>query len=144
MLELTAYCLLTEPSMCISTAKILSLIVHLWLFRNRNQNSDNTWKSWGLLARTLLLFRVRRTGLWLDFPGCFGEALAPGPPWTPPSTSVSHSSPSSLPPVAQNHNNENIIWIKIQNLLWVVLSASAFCPSKAEIPSHWKKKKTLY
>ncbi len=82
-----------------------------------NQKSDNTWKSWGLLARALFLLRLRRIGLWLGFPGWFGKAGAPGlPSWPPPSTSASPSSTSSLPSVEQNHNNHIILWINIPNI----------------------------
>lgn len=65
-----------------------------------SQISDNTWKSWGLLAKALCLLCLRRTGLWLGFPGWLGEVGAAGlPPWSPPSVSASPSSPTSLSPV---------------------------------------------
>lgn len=90
-----------------------------------NQNSDNTWKSWGLLARALCLLRLRRTGLWPGFPGWLGEVGAPGlPPWTPPSTSASPSSPSSLPSVTII---TNILRINIPNTHHTVFSAWFVC-----------------
>lgn len=59
----------------------------------RNQNTDNTWKSWGLLARALCLLRLTRIWLWLGFLGWFnGE----GAPWPPAVPSVSTSSSPSL------------------------------------------------
>lgn len=83
--------------MYVMNALLASLIPQ----ERRNQNSDNTWKSWGLLAKAFSLLCLRRIGLWLGFPGWLGEVGAAG---LPPSVSSSPSSSTSLSPVTCNTN----------------------------------------
>lgn len=76
---------------------------HFVVRESTNRDKGNTWKSWGLLARALCLFRLSRAGFRPGFPGWFDEEAADAPlPWPPPSTRASSSSPASLPPGRQN------------------------------------------
>lgn len=64
---------------------------------SRNYTKDNTWKSWGLLAKPLCLLRLSRRGFRSSFPAWLAVAEDTPPPWPPPSSRASPSSTSLLP-----------------------------------------------
>lgn len=94
-----------------------------------NRDEGNTWKSWGLLARALCLFRLSRTGFRPGFPGWFDEeAVDTPPPWPPPSTTASSSSPSSVPPERQSEQR--------------LYSHAAFCLPWSHSGTHQRPRET--